>query len=291
VPVPLRQYSVQDNRTLTLGIAGAHQELNASLAVQLAATWEARAGLGSAITSAGEKRLKLLQQQVLPTEYAEGLAAAKWPGRSQVIHDEQLASKTNSSSSSLTFFLDGAHTSESMVTCAEWFAAAAGAEAIAAAAGSTSGEVNGQAGQQEQQMLRGKMQQQKLVRVLVFNCMKERDPEALLPELHASLQRVGWSVDAALFVPPDSQYAFLASSSTKQQAGLEHRDLSWQQQLRDVWEASGKVSSADAGAAGAGAGAVSTTARGLLPELPPVIEGEQQTCTSNGQCVVLSVDI
>ena len=284
--MPLRNYTIQDNRPLRLGIAGAHQELNASLAVQLAATWEARAG--GTIFQAAKGRVQLLQQNVLPVQYAEGLAAASWPGRSQVIHDEQLAEKasisgagdssSSSSRSRLTFFLDGAHTPESMVTCAEWFAAAAGAEAVAAAVGSSGGKANGISNHQQQQQAGSNQQhqvQRKLVRVLVFNCMKERDPKALLPELYASLQRVGWPVDAALFVPPDSQYAFLASSSTKQQAGIANRDVSWQQRLRDVWQASGKTSSSGAGGGEPDAGAASSSSAGaLLPEVLPVTEGE-----------------
>jgi hypothetical protein len=48
-------------------------------------------------------------------------------------------------------------------------------------------------------------------RVLVFNCMKERDPSILLPSLHRSLAARGITVSHALFVPPESQYGFLAT--------------------------------------------------------------------------------
>lgn len=58
------------------------QALNASLAVQLAATWEAARGrCGDA--AAAERSAEVAAKQ-LPSSYAAGLAATVWPGRSQV---------------------------------------------------------------------------------------------------------------------------------------------------------------------------------------------------------------
>lgn len=56
------------------------------------------------------------------------------------------------SSAEVSYFLDGAHTAESMLTCARWFADAAGDQAASAAA-----PANGAAASETQ-------------RVLVFNC-------------------------------------------------------------------------------------------------------------------------
>ena len=49
-------------------------------------------------------------------------------------------------------------------------------------------------------------------RILLFNCMKERDPAVLLPTLARGLSAKGVHFHHALFVPPDSQYGFLPTS-------------------------------------------------------------------------------
>jgi folylpolyglutamate synthase len=125
-----------------------------------------------------------------------------------------------------------------MVTCAQWFA-----------------QVTAQQPTSQQQL-----QQQQTVRVLIFNCMKERDPSVLLPLLHEELQKQGAPMHVALFVPPDSQYAFLPSSKTSALVAAVHQDLSWQQQLREVWQQ-------------CEAAAAATAAEDSLPALPGVPGG------------------
>jgi len=158
----------------------------------------------------------------------------------------------SSSRSRLTVYLDGAHTPESMVTCAQWFA-----------------QVTAQQQDQQQQQ---PDQQRQVLRVLIFNCMKERDPSILLPELHRELLRQGAAMHVALFVPPDSQYAFLPSSKTSALVAAVHQDLSWQQQLQQVWqqrEAAGSASSTPAATAASDTSAVADLP--ALPEPPGVL--------------------
>jgi folylpolyglutamate synthase len=152
-----------------LGLAGAHQRLNAAMAVQLCRLWASRArpkSLSSAaheqvstapLSSAGAthaasecmlRHAQLLAKSELPEPYALGLAQARWPGRAQVVLDSDSCAPTVERCSNLTFHLDGAHTGESAATCAEWFAGAAQAGEAAQAVPSE--------------------------RVLVFNCMKAR---------------------------------------------------------------------------------------------------------------------
>lgn len=69
-------------------------------------------------------------------------------------------------------------------------------------------------------------------RVLLFNCMQERDPEKLLHPLAETLMERRVPVHHALFVPPVSTYMKLGGAA---EAGV--IDLSWQQDLRGVWEA------------------------------------------------------
>lgn len=100
----------------------------------------------------------------------------------------------------LTFFLDGAHTAESMTACAEWFADCALAP--------EEGEVQN---------------------LLVFNCQPERSPEALLEPVVRVLDRRAVALRRAFFAPPDSMVGKLG----KRQGPAE---LTWQRQLQGTWE-------------------------------------------------------
>lgn len=81
------------------GLAGAHQVQNASLAVALA-----RSFLGSPIPIEGG----------LPAKFITALQKTKWPGRCQTVVDPNRQN--------ITWYLDGAHTVESLKCCIQWFA-------------------------------------------------------------------------------------------------------------------------------------------------------------------------
>lgn len=55
----------------------------------------------------------------MPVAFCRGLATARLHGRAQVVHD--LVSDQQDSSGDLIFYLDGAHSPESMEVCAKWF--------------------------------------------------------------------------------------------------------------------------------------------------------------------------
>ncbi|KAA1466317.1 FolC bifunctional protein [Dentipellis sp. KUC8613] len=85
---------------IRLGLPGQHQVQNANLAIHLAS--------------------KFLQikdgykpHESLSETFVEGLESAKWPGRCQAVADPQYPSTT--------WFLDGAHTVESLECCMQWF--------------------------------------------------------------------------------------------------------------------------------------------------------------------------
>ena len=86
------QFSLPTSGCWQLGLAGTHQRVNASLAVQLAATWEQAAGhsCGAAGSGAAE-RAQSIQRLQLPDVYAAGLKDCVWPGRAQVCHQDQRA--------------------------------------------------------------------------------------------------------------------------------------------------------------------------------------------------------
>lgn len=123
-----------------LGLPGKIQLKNASLALQLT-----RAFLNPSKTGT------LDTKQITEAE-AAGLSRAYWPGRSQII---------NMKSSS--YFIDGAHTPESIEACVQWFLHSARPEAVK--------------------------------RVLVFNSTGDRDAIQLLIPLHSC------NMDLVIFCP------------------------------------------------------------------------------------------
>jgi folylpolyglutamate synthase len=89
-----------DLTDVKLGLAGKHQLLNASLAVELARTFLLHKWDSS-------------YPQPLPETFVAGLENTKWPGRCQTVSDPNY--------SSTTWYLDGAHTVDSLTCCVEWF--------------------------------------------------------------------------------------------------------------------------------------------------------------------------
>uniref|UniRef100_A0A8C7UGN4 Folylpolyglutamate synthase n=1 Tax=Oncorhynchus mykiss TaxID=8022 RepID=A0A8C7UGN4_ONCMY len=136
-----------DSGPLRLGLAGHHQRSNASLALQLSHSW--------------------LQRRCLPgrwdnstslSSWAVGLEETEWPGRTQTLKHGPV-----------TYFLDGAHTTRSMLACVSWFS-----EVASQHERTTGGPV---------------------VRVLLFNATGERDSAAMLKLL------VPCHFDFAVFCP------------------------------------------------------------------------------------------
>ncbi|KIM25926.1 hypothetical protein M408DRAFT_330918 [Serendipita vermifera MAFF 305830] len=100
--IPVRE----DLQNITLGLAGAHQRQNASLAIHLVHSYFLARPLSDA-----EPSTKTLDS--IPATYIEGLKNARWPGRCQAV--------TDPNDSKSTWFLDGAHTIESLACCGDWF--------------------------------------------------------------------------------------------------------------------------------------------------------------------------
>jgi folylpolyglutamate synthase len=60
-------------------------------------------------------------KDTLPEQFIKGLTSASLQGRAQIVSDAHFKSDK---SSELVFFLDGAHSPESMEVCARWFSLA-----------------------------------------------------------------------------------------------------------------------------------------------------------------------
>ncbi|KAJ7368457.1 Mur ligase [Mycena albidolilacea] len=83
-----------------LGLSGTHQIINATLAVHLARSF---------INS----KSSVPSEVLLTDDVVRGLENARWPGRCQTVPDPAF--------SNTTWYMDGAHTLESMACCMQWF--------------------------------------------------------------------------------------------------------------------------------------------------------------------------
>jgi folylpolyglutamate synthase len=96
-----------------LGLKGKHQVSNASLALQLSSYWlQNHSSTQSECVSSGRADSALPSAAPFPLtqEFTDGLRLCRWAGRNQVVER-----------GNVTYYLDGAHTPESVAACAEWF--------------------------------------------------------------------------------------------------------------------------------------------------------------------------
>ncbi|KAK3287805.1 hypothetical protein CYMTET_4701, partial [Cymbomonas tetramitiformis] len=177
---PLDSFRTLDNAQARVGLAGDHQRENAALAVALCRTWALRTSPSSDRVTVREAQL---DEGVLPAEYAAALVETTWPGRGQELQ----------AGPGLRFFLDGAHTVESLAACARWYGSA-GAGTVLEAPPSAAGEPTAAP----------------TTRVLVFNCTEDRDPEALLSCLARHLRELRIHFHHAIFVSGVAAIGLLA---------------------------------------------------------------------------------
>ncbi|XP_047736730.1 folylpolyglutamate synthase, mitochondrial-like isoform X2 [Hyalella azteca] len=154
----LDDYSSWTGAPIHLGLAGQVQRNNASLALQLARHWISKHDVGNHVRSSSDDHVSEplgldVEGRVAPAfpltyEETRALQEVVWPGRSQVLELE----------GKLTFFLDGAHTSQSMAACAQWFSEAS-------------------------EQRRVKQRQSRCMKVLWFNATGDRDVQKLLQKL------------------------------------------------------------------------------------------------------------
>lgn len=90
-----------DLNNIKLGLNGDFQKQNASLAIALC---------HAHLTKLGYK----IDIDVLPEEFINGLEKATWPGRCQIIEDPKRKSD-------LVWYIDGAHTTDSVMNGSHWF--------------------------------------------------------------------------------------------------------------------------------------------------------------------------
>ncbi|KAH7914388.1 Mur ligase [Hygrophoropsis aurantiaca] len=89
--------------SVKLGLAGEHQVQNAALAVEMARIFLSAQGA------------LCIPAESLPEAFVRGLENTRWPGRCQTVIDP------NPLHASTNWYLDGAHTTESLDCCVQWF--------------------------------------------------------------------------------------------------------------------------------------------------------------------------
>lgn len=143
---------------VVLGLQGRVQQKNASLALALSRHMLAtinREPYPEVVPAGPGEQLDTMEPFSLTPEEALGLRLADWPGRNQLVDHGRMV-----------YFLDGAHTEESVLACRAWFSAAT-------------------------RLVRPQDPTARIYRIMIFNSTSDRDPRILLqPFLNSDLDLV-----------------------------------------------------------------------------------------------------
>ncbi|XWS65933.1 hypothetical protein CRYUN_Cryun05aG0156400 [Craigia yunnanensis] len=202
---------------LKLALEGEHQYLNAGLAVALCSTWLQRTV--HPITN-------LNQTGSLPEQFIKGLTTASLQGRAQIVR-YQFTDIENPGD--LVFYLDGAHSPESMEACAKWFSLCIKEDNQQPNLNYQAHDYTESSNEVAQKHIDERYKKD-TTQILLFNCMSVRDPQLLLPRLMRTCASHGVCFKKALFVPNISVGSHVLPTTDPQV------DLSWQFALQRVWE-------------------------------------------------------
>ncbi|KAI8446202.1 Mur ligase [Phakopsora pachyrhizi] len=239
-------------KTIELGLAGDHQRSNASLAVALVQAFLSSPRLPSKLKTyegkiIDETSLKtfrddlpslprepspivpitieseftppmtslpqeIVSPEILSERFCRALRETRWPGRCQTFRDPK--------DPDLVWFLDGAHTVESMICCGNWWN-----EMV-------------RSNNQDQQGGDGK-EGKRIRRALIFNCTSGRSGGELLSKLFETIQsskRHGLKADGQVFekiiVTSNKTYKNLIKpEQTKDEQGLRERELTFRAEI------------------------------------------------------------
>ncbi|GAV84910.1 Mur_ligase_M domain-containing protein [Cephalotus follicularis] len=242
--VPLEVAAPLDYRKLEglkLSLSGDHQFINAGLAVSLCKCWLQRTGNWRNLFRNDDQKGKL------PGAFLRGLSTAHLSGRAQVVHDSPRTSSISSevvgnSCGDLIFYLDGAHSPESMEACAKWFSSAVkGNQQPSPSSISSTNMIGNMVKVWKNGYIRDENknigESMKITKqVLLFNCMEVRDPQVLLPQLVRTCASAGTHFSKAIFVPSMSTYNKVTSGASFITSDISNKDLTWQFSLQRLWE-------------------------------------------------------
>ncbi|XP_057523740.1 folylpolyglutamate synthase-like isoform X2 [Amaranthus tricolor] len=204
---------------LRLGLDGEHQFVNAGLAVSLCSTWLQRTGhveIPHHINSTS-----------LPEQFIKGLTSASLQGRAQIVPDQYISAENPRD---LVFYLDGAHSPESMEVCGKWFSNVVKEDEQL---GNYAEHPPNTSTFETRRGLHDSATRSCSTQILLFNCMSVRDPHLLLPRLIKACASHGVQFKQAIFVPNISVYNKVITDVPQSTTQV---DLSWQLTLQRVWE-------------------------------------------------------
>ncbi|KAH1228493.1 Folylpolyglutamate synthase [Glycine max] len=235
VPLEVTEpFDCKQIKGLELGLSGDHQFYNAALAVSLSRCWLQRTG------NWGEK---YQNDSNLPHEFIRGLSTAYFSGRAQIVYDSYPNSDgseifSKNYGGELIFYLDGAHSPESMEACAKWFSNAVRRYEILPhlsfkVENAEESSENGHLLHESKTL--GQFEKS-FRQILLFNCLDVRNPHVLLPQLVNTCASSGIHFSRALFVPNMSKYSKVTSGASVISSDLNGIDLSWQFNLQRIWE-------------------------------------------------------
>ncbi|KAK9123215.1 hypothetical protein Sjap_012817 [Stephania japonica] len=214
-----------------LGLAGDHQFINAALAIALCKCWLQETGNMKYYFQNKSSRSNL------PEPFLRGLSTAHLSGRAQIVYDASVKScklldEQENSSGDLIFYLDGAHSPESMEACARWFSKAV------KESNSSRFEVIGESVENSGRLLeRENLHSRKTSKqILLFNCMEVRNPHVLLPQIVNNCASSGVHFSKAIFAPSMSKYNKVTSAASLVSSDTATENLSWQLSLQKLWE-------------------------------------------------------
>ncbi|KAL2932366.1 Folylpolyglutamate synthase [Bienertia sinuspersici] len=198
---------------LQLGLDGEHQFVNAGLAVALCSTWLQKTGYVEIPYH--------VNNGSLPEQFIKGLTTTKLQGRAQIVPDQYISTE---GPGDLVFYMDGAHSPESMEVCGRWFSHAIKEDGKL---------VNSSMSFEVARGFPNSASRKCSTQILLFNCMSVRDPQLLLPHLMKACANHGVQFKQALFVPNISVYNKVITGVPQPASRV---DLSWQLTLQKVWE-------------------------------------------------------
>ncbi|EOY09104.1 Dhfs-fpgs c isoform 1 [Theobroma cacao] len=235
--VPLNVAAPLDSKNLKgvkISLSGDHQLINAGLAVSLCKCWLQRTGNWEKILHNDS------QETDIPEAFCRGLSTACLSGRAEIVYDKfskyyNSSATDENSCGNLIFYLDGAHSPESMEACARWFSSVAkgNGKVSPLSLSALRNFGNGCA-----RHIKDKVEESHVIskQILLFNCMEVRDPQVLLTHLVNACSSSGTHLSKALFVPNMSKYNKVTSGTSITASDSTSGDFSWQFSLQRIWE-------------------------------------------------------
>ncbi|XP_064616847.1 folylpolyglutamate synthase, mitochondrial-like [Liolophura sinensis] len=196
-----------------LGLMGRVQEKNAALALQLCNIWLAHRNkektyheMAKPLPHVEIKDIPVLDAYPVDAESKKGLQTCSWRGRNQILTKPEV-----------TYYIDGAHTKESLEQCIHWFQEVASSEAR---------HITG-----------------KVVKILLFNMTGDRDISARLTQLKSILSNYTLSSNKSqscafdhVVFSPNSLYKDISTPDLTKTSVTQENQLNRCCYMKEIWD-------------------------------------------------------